>query len=100
MKREIAVVAAGLVLFAFGIIPASAQQSPPTNPGTPGETQAMPGHGMGGMSGGDRMMCPMMMGMMDTRTDPRAMQMHGEMMKAMGDIMMKYGKMQEGSTTR
>ncbi|GJH20219.1 hypothetical protein CBA19CS22_26775 [Caballeronia novacaledonica] len=41
--------------------------------------------GMGGMMGG----CPMMGGTagMDPKT---AMKMHGEMMRAMGDIMLKY----------
>ena len=39
-------------------------------------------------------MCPMM-GMMGGPMDGRTMQMRGEMMKAMGDIMMKYGKMME-----
>jgi hypothetical protein len=54
------------------------------------------------MQGG---MCPMMgsmmgggmMGMMRGQPDARTMQMRGEMMKAMGDIMMKYGKAMEGS---
>ena len=45
------------------------------------------------MSGG--MMQDGMMGMMGGQADPRMMQMRGEMMKAMGDIMMKYGKMLE-----
>ena len=34
-------------------------------------------------------------GMMGNPSDPRMLQMRGEMMKAMGDIMMKYGKMME-----
>ena len=42
--------------------------------------------GMMGMMGG---------GMMGNPSDPRMLQMRGEMMKAMGDIMMKYGKMME-----
>ena len=49
------------------------------------------------MQGG---MCPMMsgmMGMMGGQAESlRMMQMHGEMLKAMGEIMMKYGKMTEG----
>ena len=45
------------------------------------------------MSGG--MMQDGMMGMMGGQADPRMMQMRGEMMKAMGDIIMKYGKMLE-----
>ncbi len=36
--------------------------------------------------------------MMDSQSDsPQMMQMHGEMMKAMGEVMMKYGKMTEGA---
>jgi hypothetical protein len=38
-----------------------------------------------------------MMGMMpQMMANPKMMQMHAEMMKAMSDIMMKYGKMMEG----
>ncbi|MFM0420643.1 hypothetical protein [Paraburkholderia strydomiana] len=45
--------------------------------------------GMGGMGGGMMGSCPMMGGNMGM--DPKtAMRMHGEMMKAMGDIMLKY----------
>jgi hypothetical protein len=66
-----------------------------------GDAHGMPGGGMQGMAGGPQgMMCPMMMSMMGRQGDPRMMQMHGEMMKAMGEIMVKYGKMQEGSGTR
>ncbi|MFM0441697.1 hypothetical protein PQQ84_35335 [Paraburkholderia strydomiana] len=49
----------------------------------------MGGMGMGGMGGGMMGSCPMMGGNMNM--DPKtAMRMHGEMMKAMGDIMLKY----------
>jgi len=48
------------------------------------------------MGGGMGMMCPMMMGMMGGQQDPkltgRMLQLHGEMMKAMGDVLMKHGK--------
>jgi hypothetical protein len=45
--------------------------------------------GMGGMAGGMMGSCPMMGSNMGL--DPKtAMRMHGEMMKAMGDIMLKY----------
>jgi hypothetical protein len=47
--------------------------------------------GGGGMVGGG------MMGMMGgPQADARSIQTRGEMMKAMGEIMMKYGKMMEG----
>ena len=99
MKRGIAVAVALLIAFVPSVVPVAAQQSLPGRPSTPGETQGMPGAGMQGMPGG-MMMCPMMMSMMGRQADPRTMQMHGEMMKAMGDIMMKYGKMAEGGGPR
>src|SRR5215475_12735440 len=97
MKRV--VIIGALILAVAGV--AVAQQ--PTAPST-----AAPGHqpsmqdGMcpmmsGGMMGGGMMqggMMPRMMGMMGGgQSDSRMMQMRGEMMKAMGDIMIKYGKM-------
>ncbi|MFM0080337.1 hypothetical protein [Paraburkholderia sediminicola] len=49
----------------------------------------MGGMGMGGMGEGMMGSCPMMGGNMNM--DPKtAMRMHAEMMKAMGDIMLKY----------
>lgn len=45
--------------------------------------------GMRGMGGGMMGNCPMMGG--NTGMDPKtAMRMHGEMMRAMGDIMLRY----------
>ena len=44
----------------------------------------------GGMQGG-------MMGMGQMGGSPQALQMRGEMMKAMGDVMIKHGKMMEGA---
>jgi hypothetical protein len=53
----------------------------------------------GGMMSGGMMRGGMPMmgggGMMGNASDPRMMQMRGEMMKAMGDILLKYGKMME-----
>ncbi|MFM0388395.1 hypothetical protein [Paraburkholderia dipogonis] len=82
-----------LLLSASGLSMAAAggSDSPKAQP----EMQRKGGSGMGGMmghgaNGGDMMgSCPMMGGgsHMDART---SMQMHGEMMKAMGDIMLKY----------
>ena len=90
MKRIVGLVVLALVL-ATG---AAVAQQAPAQPGTD------PGHQMP-MAGG---MCPMMGGtmgaggMMGGQSDsPRMMQMRGEMMKAMGDIMLKHGKeMAEG----
>ncbi len=52
---------------------------------------------MGGQTMNDHMMggammqgCPMMMGQLPPGNEKIAMQMHGEMMKAMGEIMLKY----------
>ena len=56
----------------------------------------MMGGGMGGMMGGGMMGMPMMMGG-DPKQQADMMAMRGEMMKAMGDIMMKYAqRMQPG----
>jgi hypothetical protein len=98
MKRTVTVVALAFVLVG-GV--ATAQQ-PPAQPGP------QPGHQMqggmcpmmsmmaGGMMGGGGMM-----GMIGGQSDsPRAIQMRGEMMKAMGEIMTKYGKAMEGSGSR
>lgn len=92
MKRTVALLGLGLVLFA-GV--AVAQQFP---------TQPSPERGHHHMQGG---MCPMMgggmmgggmMGMMGGQSDsPRMMQMRGEMMKAMGEVLVKYGKAMEGA---
>ncbi len=51
----------------------------------------MGGSMMGGHMKGGAMMqgCPMM-GQLPPGNEKLAMQMHGEMMKAMGDIMLKY----------
>jgi hypothetical protein len=107
MKTGIGVTAVLLVLV-LGVLPVAAQQSQPS-PGRPpmpggmqempgGAPQGMPGGMMGGQHMGGMMMCPMMLGMMGAQADPRMMQMHGEMMKAIGDVMLKYGKMMEGGT--
>jgi hypothetical protein len=50
---------------------------------------------MGGMQGGTMPMMGMMGG--SPSESPKMVQMRGEMLKAMGEIMMKYGKMMEGS---
>jgi hypothetical protein len=47
----------------------------------------------GGMQGG--MMGGGMMGMGQMGNSPQALQMRGEMMKAMGDVMIKHGQMME-----
>jgi hypothetical protein len=65
-----------------------ATSEPNTRPQTQGHGSSMMG-GMGGMGGGMMGSCPMMGG--NAGMDPKtAMRMHGEMMRAMGDIMLKY----------
>ena len=98
MKRLTGIVAVVLVL-AAGV--AIAQQ--PSTPPSPTPGHQMPQGGgmcpmMGGMmSGGGMMGASSMMGMMG-EGDPRTIQIRGEMMKAMGEVMMKYGKMMEGTS--
>jgi hypothetical protein len=87
--------------------PAAAQQPGPP-PGHGGQPPQMPMQG-GGMMGDGTMMCPMMSGMMgggmkgmmggqamggqmDPKTLGRMLQMHGEMLKAVGDVLIKHGK--------
>jgi hypothetical protein len=72
---------------------AFAQQPSPQPAPVPGHQQPMQGGMCPMMSGG--MMGMMGAGMIGNSPDPRMLQMRGEMMKAMGDIMMKYGKMME-----
>ena len=116
MKR-LTILASVLVAATLLISPALAQQPMGQPSGQP------PGMGPGMMGGGQMgqgmMMCPMMhqmmqqmmmggqmgqggmgmMGMMggpaDPKTQARMLQMRGEMLKAAGDILLKYGKMLE-----
>ncbi len=89
MKRLVGVGAIAVILVAG----AALAQQMPAQPGMGG-----PGHQMP-MQGG---MCPMMggsgmMSMMGGQSEsPQMMQMRGEMLKAMGDVLIKYGKAMEG----
>jgi hypothetical protein len=94
MKRIVSAAVFAVVLVA-GVAVAQQQQTPPQPGHTPGH-EHMHG-GMCPMMGGE-MMGGGMMGMMGGQSDsPRMMQMRGEMMKAMGEVMMKYGKAMEGA---
>jgi hypothetical protein len=101
MNRIVGLVVIALVLATSGAV---AQQTPSQPGHSPGHQMPMAGGMcpmMGGMmSGGGMMgggMMPMM-GMMGGQSDtPQMMQMRGEMLKAMGEVMMKYSKMMEGA---
>ena len=96
MKRLLGLVVLALVLVSGAAL---AQQTPAPPGPDPGHQMPMQGGMCPMMSGGGMMgggMMPMM-GMTGGQSDsPRMMQMRGEMMKAMGEVMMKYGKMMEG----
>ncbi len=89
-------------------VPAEAPGHGPGMPGPGGMGGGPPAMGpMMGMAGGGGMMCPMapMMGAMpmmmggggDPKTLGRMLQLHGEMMRAVGDVLLKHGKALEGS---
>jgi hypothetical protein len=78
--------AMSLVLALLGASGLSAAASPP-QPAMHDHASAMMGDGM--MSKGMMSNCPMMV-QLPPGNEKLAMQMHGEMMKAMGDIMLKY----------
>ena len=91
MKRIVSLVAVVVVLLT-GV----ALAQPPAQPKPESGHQQMHGGMCPMMSGG--MMGGGMMGMMGSQSDsPQMMQMRGEMMKAMGEVMLKYGKMMEGA---
>jgi hypothetical protein len=87
--RRLAVPLLALVLFGSGSSWSLAADSH-TPTGTPQSMhdQSMM-HGQMMMGGGMTKDCPMM-GQLPPGNEKLAMQMHGEMMKAMGDIMLKY----------
>jgi hypothetical protein len=94
MKRLVSVAAIALVLAAGAAV---AQQAP-IQPGMGGSGHQMPMQGgmcpmMGGMMAGGGMMS-----MMGAPSDsPQMMQMRGEMLKAMGEVLINHGKAMEGA---
>lgn len=93
MKKSVGITA--LVFVLIGGVAVAQQSTPSPAPGQ-GSGHSMP-HGM---------MCPMMGGMMSGgmmsggmmsggTENPRMVQMRGEMLKAMGEVMVKYGKLME-----
>ena len=94
MRRIIATAVGGLVLV-VGAVTFAQQPASPPGP-MPHQMQGGMCPMMGGMMGGG-MTGSGMMGMMGAQSDsPRMVHMRGEMMKAMGEVMVKYGKMMEG----
>ena len=102
--------------FVLGVVPVYAQSATaPTDPHQPPAAAPAPAPGgMGEPREGStmpmmdmcrQMMAGPMMGMSgDQKMDPKMMahmlQMRGEMMKAMGDVMMKHGRMMGGGATK
>ena len=119
MKRFNAFVTAALLTM-LGVAPAFAQQpgtpndphhpaTPAASPATPAPTSTpgskggdMPMMDMCRQMMGDMMAMPMMGGAAPTDPKERAdmLQMRGEMMKAMGDIMMKHARRMQGPTSK
>jgi hypothetical protein len=111
MKRPLFPIAMAIVLLSGASVAAQMQHGQTPQPGSPPPREQPMMGGMRGQ-GGMGMMCPMMggqgdmsgmpmMGGMGSSQDPKMMgrmlQMRGEMLKAMGDIMLKHGKeMAEG----
>ncbi|HUG36015.1 MAG TPA: hypothetical protein VML54_03640 [Candidatus Limnocylindrales bacterium] len=116
--KTLGAVAAGALFAVLAITPASAQpagtSNDPHHPAPPAGTSATPPPGSTpGMMGGSmpmmdmchRMMAgtmamPMMGGAApaDPKERVAMLQMRGEMMKAMGDIMMKHARRMQGTT--
>jgi hypothetical protein len=81
--------------------PADVSAAPPAAPGPGMQGGAMPMMDMcRQMMGGGMMGMPMMGGAPPASPKERAamLEMRGEMMKAMGDIMMKHGRRMQGTT--
>ena len=91
MKTSVVIAGA---LLCFGVTAASAQPATqhqhPAGPSSP----AQPAMRGAGMPGG---VCPMMGAMGGDVDSPKMMQMRGEMMKAMGEIMMKHARKMGGA---
>jgi hypothetical protein len=112
MKKVIAMVAGLTVLFTVSV---AAAQMRPVTPAQPSEGQPSAGAHMPGhqshqpMMGQGMMMCPMMgqsmmgmgmgpgmmggmMGMADPKAQARMLRLRGDMMKAMGEVLLKHAQ--------
>jgi hypothetical protein len=116
MKRLGSVLAIALLALVFAV-PAGAQSagtpndphhpvppaaSPATPPATPGAKDVgMPMMDMCRQMMGDTMGMPAMTGgLADPKERAAMLEMRGEMMKAMGDVMMKHARRMHGMTTK
>jgi hypothetical protein len=98
------------VILVIGVGPVYAQapadqHHPPAAAPEPGAMQAPQGAGMMPMMDMCRQMMSGSMGMaaeknMDPKMMAHMLEMRGEMMKAMGDVMMKHGKMMQGDAMK
>jgi hypothetical protein len=94
MKKLVGV--AAVVSFLAGGVAVAQQPAPSPAPGhgSGQPTQSPSCSMMGGMMSGGMMSGGSMMSMAQAE-NPRMVQMRGEMLKAMGEVMVKYGKMME-----
>ena len=78
--------------------PAGTAPAPPApGPGAPGAGMAMP---MCHQMMADMAAMPMMRGGADPRERAEMLQMRGEMMKAMGEVMLKHARRMQGPATK
>jgi hypothetical protein len=93
MRQKTIVLTAAAMVLMLGVTGAVAQQ--PMHQHGPGMHGAQHGQQMDmcrQMMGGGMMGMPMMMGGGDPKQQAEMLAMRGEMMKAMGDIMLKYAQ--------
>ena len=116
MKRSAAIATVGSLVLLLGTAPVFGQsQTAPTDPHHPPASAPAPTPGAMGepreagmmpvMDMCRQMMAGSMMGMSaDPKMDPGMMahmlEMRGEMMKAMGEVMLKHGRMMRGGATK
>lgn len=96
MKTLVIVCAVAMLVTLPGLSAMAQMGGQPVSP--PGAPQQPPAMGGGMMHQGMMgMMCPMMMGggQMDPKVMGRMLQIRGEMLRAMGDILAKHGKLIE-----
>jgi len=104
--KTVGTVAVGMLIALMVSMPAHAQQPAVNDPHqpsaapapAPGPAAGMPAMDMCRQMMADSMMMPMMGGVMSPAERAAMLQMRGEMMKAMGDIMMKHARRMHGPT--